>query len=59
LSRAWSKSGVEKSEDADMYLWSFTKVFSDKIEEEVISVMGRIGSLGLYIESSLFNVSTL
>lgn len=52
LARVWNKSTVQgEGEPA----WAFAKVYAEKVEEEVLGVMGRLGSIGTAIESYLFN----
>jgi hypothetical protein len=38
--------------------WAFCKLFADKLEEEVMGVLGKVGTIGLAIEHSLFNAES-
>jgi hypothetical protein len=58
LSRIWTKNDGEKSEDKENNMWILTKLYSEKLENEVIGVMGKVGTIGLYIETGLFNLGT-
>jgi hypothetical protein len=49
LSNVWGKSAFYGSKDPMSNLWSFARVFSAKIEEEVNAVMGKLGSLGVVL----------
>lgn len=59
LANLWLKSSVYKSEEQIVNMWSLSKIYADKIEEEVVTVMGKIGNIGLYIESSLLSKGAL
>ena len=61
LSRMWTKDGgrgEEGSEEGGNCMWKLAKLYSDKLENEVIGVMGKVGTIGLYIETGLFNLGT-
>jgi hypothetical protein len=46
LARAWNKSNVQGEGDP---VWTFTKIYAEKVEEEVFGVMGKLGSIGTAI----------
>lgn len=39
-------------------MWAFAKIYSEKVEEEVLGVMGKVGSMGVAIDGFLFNQDT-
>ena len=59
LAKVWMKEPPSKSEEAVLNLWSMSKMYSEKVEEEVVLAMGKVGTLGLYIESCMLNVEAL
>jgi hypothetical protein len=52
LARAWNKSSVQGEGEP---LWAFSKIYGEKVEQEVSGVMGKLGSIGSAIEGFLFN----
>lgn len=43
LARAWNKQSVQAEGDP---AWAFTKIYAEKVEQEVLGVMGGLGSIG-------------
>lgn len=39
-------------------IWGFSKIFADKIEEEVMGVLGKVGTIGLATEHFFFNAES-
>ena len=44
--------------DSEQNNWTLGKLFSEKVEEEVVGVMGKVGTIGLYIESNLLSLQS-
>jgi hypothetical protein len=55
LARAWNKSTVQVEGEP---LWAFAKIYSEKVEEDVLGVMGKLGTMGSAIDGFLFNLDS-
>lgn len=47
LARAWNKGEATKSDSRIGSMWTFAKVYSEKVENVVFDVLGKIGLIGL------------
>lgn len=59
MAALWLKEHVNKVEEESHKLWTLSKVYAEKVEEEVVDVMGKLGAIGLYIESSMLTMKAL